>query len=484
MATRSPLRAVTRAALAFALALLALAAPAAASVQNLGFEDGLAGWTATKAPGGGGYYGPPPGPPEPADCRVPDGVCVIGGDSFTTSGGYGPSESHEVAPVEGTKMLRLGGPFTSASQPQKPELYRVEQTFTVAPGETLIELAYNAFTWDVPGYDELVFRVTLTDEDGDVLAERKIGSFGEGGRLRTTGWRPVSIDLAGYEGRQVTLRIHAGGTRDSTFGFWAYVDLGTNLPDPPVGTPDAGPVTKSDGTVVPSNEQVDPATGLWWLSVSPSSNACESSVPISVPIDPGAGTVSNVQLLLQTGLGTGRFAMTDGPPADGVWQGVVNCMFTGQLYVEYTLTEDGQSQTFVIPIGGLTVIDPQGVVYDQDQYDAARANGATEAAARTAAAIAGATVRLQREVDGTFVNVLSGDPGIMPKMNPQVTGANGLFQWDVSVGRYRVVVTKAGYDTVTSRAVDIPPPVLDLHVPMRRTQTGGGGGGGGGGGEP
>src|SRR3712207_1653990 len=151
----SPLRAAARALLLCVAAVLAWASPAAASLQNPGFENGLSGWSASKVPTGGGYggYYTPPGPPQEADCRVPDGVCVLSGDSFTTSGGYGPSQTHEVAPAEGTKMVRLGGPFTSPSQPQKPELYRVQQTFTVAPGQTMLELAYNAFSWDSPGYD-------------------------------------------------------------------------------------------------------------------------------------------------------------------------------------------------------------------------------------------------------------------------------------------------------------------------------------------
>ena len=138
-----------------------------------------------------------------------------------------------------------------------------------------------------------------------------------------------------------------------------------------------------------------------------------------------------------------------------------------------------------IPIGGIQLIDPQGVVHDRAEYLEAlgepegTATDQEKAEARAEAAIEGATVRLQRWVENGscpgitgiytgWCNVLSGDPGISPKVNPQVTGSNGLYQWDVSAGTYRVKVTKPGYRPVDSEAANIPPPKLDLHIPMDR----------------
>ena len=145
-AVRHARRTLLRALLLTAAATLALASPAAAAdLQNGGFEDGLDHWTATKANNPNSYYGPTygPGTTRPADCRVPDGVCVIGSDSFTTDAtSYEPSQSHTVEPAEGSKMLRLGGPFTSPGQPQTPESYRVEQTFVVDAAQTELDLAY------------------------------------------------------------------------------------------------------------------------------------------------------------------------------------------------------------------------------------------------------------------------------------------------------------------------------------------------------
>ena len=124
---------------------------------------------------------------------------------------------------------------------------------------------------------------------------------------------------------------------------------------------------------------------------------------------------------------------------------VLDCIRSGDLYVRYILHENGEEETYTIPVGGIVLIDPQGVVYDQQVYEQRRALGDTDEEARAAAAIEGATVRLERKVGDDFVPVLSGDPGISPHVNPQITGADGRYQWDVSAGVYRVVVSKDGY---------------------------------------
>lgn len=78
------------------------------------------------------------------------------------------------------------------------------------------------------------------------------------------------------------------------------------------------------------------------------------------------------------------------------WTAEIPCVEIGDLAVSYTLAEGGVSQDFLIPIGGLTLVDPAGVVYDQVQFEAALAGGANPDQARAASAISGAKVRLQR----------------------------------------------------------------------------------------
>lgn len=184
---------------------------------------------------------------------------------------------------------------------------------------------------------------------------------------------------------------------------------------------------------------------------------------ITVPINPGAGTLSNVELVLNDS----RIPMQN--VGGNNWRATIDCIEEGQLNVEFDLTEGSVTQHFSTPVGGITLTDPAGVIYDQERYNQQRAKGASPEVARTRSAIAGATVSLQRQVDGSFQTVLSGDPGISPNVNPQITRASGRYAWDVSDGFYRVQVAKSGYVGKISRVVEIPPIVLDLHVGMVKT---------------
>jgi Carboxypeptidase regulatory-like domain len=400
--------------------------------------------------------------PAPENCAGVDGdvkraICVIdGSDTFTPEGGSPIS----VEPIDGTRMVRLAGPFTSSDesiQPQQQDRYALEQTFFVDPANPVLQLNYNVFLFDYQGYDSLTFTISLTDASGPVITSLTQGGFGSGTDLKTTGWRSTAIDLSGYEGQQVHVRIDSGGTVDDLYGFWAYVDAGV-VPTPPVGTPT---VVVPPGVGV--NTYTDPLSGQTWLTFAAADQGICGPLTINVPIDPGSGSVSEVYLL---GTSTGPIAMTD-PESDGVWTATGVPCENADLAVQYKLTEGVESETFSVPIGGIALIDPQGVVYERAKYDAAILAGKTPDQARAEAAISGATVTLQRQgSDGIFRKVLSGDPGIAPNVNPEITGADGRFQWDVSDGVYRVVVTKAGFDPVTSREVTIPPPVLDLHVAM------------------
>jgi len=458
--------------------ILAGAAPAVVPVglQNGGFEQSpdFNGWTAQTVREAG--YGAP-ATVEPATCAPPRGICIVGSDMFTPVGG-GPTPviglPITVAPLEGTRMARLGGPFTSNVQSQVLERYVLSQTFVVDPANPVLTLNYNVFTYDFLGFDKLQLDVKLTDENGTQITQLVQGGFGSSINLKNTGWRSANIDLTGYENQQVRLSISSGGTWDTVFGFWSYIDSG-QAPLPPVAAPAVQPPTNPvTNQPVPINTFDGGASNQSYI-VAPASQAAQfpggcMPLPLSVPINGAGAAVSNVSLLLipSDGSGTQSFPMSD-PESDGTWTGTITCAKTGGLFVQYTLTEGTSSQSFVVPIGGLTLIDPAGIVYDKQQYDAAVAGGSTPAQARAAAAVAGATVRLQRKVAGVFTNVLAGDPGISPHINPETTGANGQYQWDVSAGTYRVVVARSGYEVATSEELEIPPPRTDVHIALVKT---------------
>ncbi|HEY4095627.1 MAG TPA: hypothetical protein VGM33_08965 [Baekduia sp.] len=95
--------------------------------------------------------------------------------------------------------------------------------------------------------------------------------------------------------------------------------------------------------------------------------------------------------------------------------------------------------------------DVPGVVYDQERYDAGVQSGLSSRAARTAAALPGAEVVLQRTpVDGgDYADVPAA--GLTPARNPQTTSAAGHFVWLIGgQGRLRVRASLAGYTTAYS----------------------------------
>ena len=106
-----------------------------------------------------------------------------------------------------------------------------------------------------------------------------------------------------------------------------------------------------------------------------------------------------------------------------------------------------ESQNVTFPI----YIDPAGYIYDT--YSGER--------------IPGANVWLQRpNENGIWTNVPTGlnPPPMQPDQNPQITNAEGQYQWDVLEGSYRVYVEAEGYKPTASTMVNIPPPVFDLNV--------------------
>lgn len=106
------------------------------------------------------------------------------------------------------------------------------------------------------------------------------------------------------------------------------------------------------------------------------------------------------------------------------------------------------------------LIDPSGTVLDT--------NGNP---------IAGATVTILRSdtETGTYTSVDVDQPGIEPATNPEVTGTDGVFHWDVRSGWYDVRAVKAectvpGHsdeDTAATGPLPVPPPQVGLTITMQ-----------------
>jgi len=55
------------------------------------------------------------------------------------------------------------------------------------------------------------------------------------------------------------------------------------------------------------------------------------------------------------------------------------------------------------------------------------------------------------------------------QINPLVTDVNGVYAWDVPEGLWRVKYEKAGYETMYSDWLPVPPPQLDINVGMQHS---------------
>jgi YVTN family beta-propeller protein len=57
--------------------------------------------------------------------------------------------------------------------------------------------------------------------------------------------------------------------------------------------------------------------------------------------------------------------------------------------------------------------------------------------------------------------------GILPAVNPETTGADGVFHWDVSAGYYKVQAVKPGCSTVVIGPYPVPPPQVGLTITLQ-----------------
>jgi hypothetical protein len=241
--------------------------------------------------------------------------------------------------------------------------------------------------------------------------------------------------------------------------------------------------TEGDGIV-----NVDPETGELTIGVQ---NDAQESITITVPVTCQEGeSPSKVMLMLgdnsftMTSAGENNYTVTLNIPAD-----LPNA--EGPFDIEVTYDCNGQAN--MTEIGQLTLYDPSGTITDRT----------------TGEAIAGATVNLYYLTDstpdtagqngdcrtvnsrpddkegiygawsgleaaeletGVWVNpallTINSTQAISPTINPQTTGNNGRYGWDVAEGCWYVVVQADGYESIISPLVGVPPEVTDLDIAL------------------
>lgn len=102
--------------------------------------------------------------------------------------------------------------------------------------------------------------------------------------------------------------------------------------------------------------------------------------------------------------------------------------------------------------GEIDVHDPSGSVLD----------------VKTGRPVEAATVRLQFALKKAGPFGRPGVSGFVPQVNPQVTGRNGFFGWDVAEGFWRLRITAFGHRPFTSPVYKVPPEVKGLKLRLRQ----------------
>lgn len=319
--------------------------------------------------------------------------------------------------------------------------------------------------------EPVISRRTLyldTDGDGARDAGEPTAPSGVDGSFSFSGLRPgswvVREDLpAGWRCSAPSPCAHTVVL--SSYDELSALDFGSwrvpILPTPAIGR---AMLTGDGGTAIDS--EPDPETGVDVYRLTRSASC--SPVQVDVPIELSAGAVLSARLVLRSDDGTEKepVVLADSPPepADGIWTGTIPCAADAALQ----LVVDTPAGETTVSLGRIVLVDPSGTVYDEGLYEMQTADGADPQAARCGAALSGATVTLQRRAGREWVAVTPEDRGLSPRVNPQESGDDGTYRWDVSEGEYRVRVTKHGYYPATSRAATVPPAMLDLHVAMTR----------------
>ena len=451
-------------------ALVANAGP-----MNTGFEDGLDHWT---------------------QGLTTEGIAAVGQDSF---GGV------TVTPNDGAGMARLGAVHHSSDEPQEIGPNALCQRFVIPegtdPDDLVLNFAFNVFTYDYTGYDSLRFEASIPG-DNEIVASVNSQAWGSGIDLKSTGWQNLTIEFDDSDrGKEALLLFTAGGTTDTLFGTWAYIDSSTG-PVPPVA-----PV-----------EDVDSETGS--VSTNPLTGDLVIQMPYSEPSDltfefgadcpDGTTLVGTPEVVLfhgglqdsypSTALGGGLFSATI-PEED---------IASGDIVVFIECDGPDGTSTSSDTIASIVLYDPSGDITD----------------AETDAAIEGATVTLFKMPDSWGPEqTADSDPTtcqsnltkpeneawsqqltaqqlalaeeanpfsglIDPQVNPQQTNVNGRYGWNVAEGCWFVTVEKEGYEDLTSPVVGVPPEVTDLDLELVPIDDGdpdpdpGGNSGGGGGSRP
>jgi hypothetical protein len=181
--------------------------------------------------------------------------------------------------------------------------------------------------------------------------------------------------------------------------------------------------------------------------------------PLTVRTTGCSGGTGTATLMMSEGYVLQTITLNETSPTSGIYEGTFAVPYPhhGMASISFAIHFPDCDDT---QLSFTLYIDPSGVVRDTFGYP-----------------VVGATVTLYRSVDpgGPFVELSDGSAIMSPgnRMNPDLTGAYGLFGWDVVAGYYKVRAEKAGCSAPGGSAfaetgvLTIPPPATDLELILK-----------------
>lgn len=275
-------------------------------------------------------------------------------------------------------------------------------------------------------------------------------SASDGGSC-TSGTVTWTFDIPAYPNGQGSTTVVVQIPNSVSAG--TVIPISASIPYDSTSASASAQTTATTALAIPQNTGLSPILG----TTGNGTPVVYWNTPITFTYTDTTGTATNVYISIQASDGTW---ITSSPPSPGDVMTQVDSTTTyqsnpytfyphhGQATVTYTVYYGSGPVT----IGPFNIYcDPSGYVYDTS----------------TLKRVAGATVWLQQpDGSGGWKNVSTGQtpPAMQPDVNPEMTNADGQFQWDVLNGTYRVHVEAPGYLPADSIVVNVPPPVTDLHV--------------------
>lgn len=175
---------------------------------------------------------------------------------------------------------------------------------------------------------------------------------------------------------------------------------------------------------------------------------------LTIQKDLSSMDISSVSLTLAWNDGTTKTANMVN--TTGIWQTTFSQPFprgVAQMTFNVDVNPPGSGSEDFIELGNIIFLDPSGQIRS----------------ACNNKAIGGAEAKLYVEFPPTSGNFIISPPENQLESNPQITSEDGFYGWMTQPGKYKVKVTKAGYNPNESNPVIVPPPETGIDILLTST---------------